>query len=340
MAVFSSNYELYGDISQRVMESLRHFCPDMEVYSIDEAFLKLDAFSHRDLNEYAGHIRQKIKMWTGIPISIGIGPTKTLAKLANYMAKRQTQTGVYDLRHPILREQVFSELTVEKIWGIGSRLAARLNQLGITQIQQLAAADPKFIRNHFGVVGERIVLELNGVACFNFETIKPRKTIIASRSFGQTLYDLPALEEAISHHTARACCRLREQQSQAQAVYVFLTAKYTQGVMRGFSEPTSDTRLIIQVAKDQLKKLYRRGQAYKKCGVMLINISQNDQQQGDLFLKNIRSDKLMELIDRINEELGKDTIFIAAEGTGRSWKMRSSQKSPCYTTRWNELVNI
>lgn len=183
--VFSSNYELYGDISNRVMQVLQHFCPEIEIYSIDEAFLQLDKFSIWNLTNLMFEIRKKVKYWTGIPVSIGFGPTKTLAKIANKIAKKQSTSGVFDLCDEKIREDILANFLLEDVWGIGNRLSTRLNDLNIYTAKDLRDSNPKRMRKHFGVVIERIVQELRGSPCLTLESAQPRKQICSSRSFGK-----------------------------------------------------------------------------------------------------------------------------------------------------------
>jgi len=351
VVVFSSNYELYGDLSQRVMTSLRQFCPDIEVYSIDEAFLRLDGFSHLDLTDYCTKIAGKIKMWTGIPVSIGIGPSKTLAKAATHLAKKNYQEKVFDLRNPSVQDSVLAQIDVNDVWGIGHRLTQKLTRLGITTAQQLRDSPTNQIRQKFGVMVERTLLELNGIACFSLETDQPKKTIISSRSFGHPVNQLTELEEAISHFAAIACAKLRKQQSKTHSIYVFLQTNlfslretpYSNGIMHGFAEPCAHTDAVIQAAKKILKQIFIPGLGYKKAGVMLMNIIPAARRQHDLFIDPCSQDKknhLMQVIDTINDRMGRDSIFMAAEGVHRSWRMQANLKTASFTTHWHDILTI
>ncbi|HVV69350.1 MAG TPA: Y-family DNA polymerase [Gammaproteobacteria bacterium] len=351
VAVFSSNYTLYGDLSQRVMASLRLLCPEVEVYSIDEAFLRLDSLAHCDLQKYAENMREKIYQWTGIPVSIGIAPTKTLAKLANRVAKSQTTTGVFDLRERQLQQTILQKCEVVDIWGIAHRTAAKLQRLGISTAQQLCDYPPKMIRQHLGVVVERIVLELNGIACLALEKTLPKKNIMASRSFGKPITSFADLAEAISHHTARACIKLRQQNSKAQAIYIFITTnqfrlsepQYQNGKMLGLSTPTADTSRLIAIAKKGLREIFRPGYQYYKAGIMLMDIASDNIQQ-DLLLDNdmtnTKREKVMQVMDTLNTQFGTNTLFIAAEGMEPNWSMRIKNKSLHFTTNWQELARV
>lgn len=346
--VFSSNYQLYGDISNRVMDSFKNLIPEVEIYSIDEAFFKLDSISNMDLVKYNQTVRAKIKQWTGIPVSIGIGPSKVLAKVANFVAKK-SNSGVFDIRDSKVQEEILKNLDVEEIWGIGKKIAIRLRQLGIINAYQLKNTDNKLIRKMFGLVGERIVLELRGKACFDLETSpEPKKNICTSRSFGRPITELVELEEAISDYAARGCDKLRTQGSKAQGINVFIqTYWYDKKVeyyggsdTYWFELPVDDTSLVIKRAKSLLHKLYKPGLSYKKVGIIMLDLCNKGFNQSSLFpLKDeTNNEHLIKTIEAINNKMGKRTLFFAAQGTKREWQMRSTNKSPCYTTNWNELL--
>ncbi|MCG8362165.1 MAG: Y-family DNA polymerase [Pseudanabaenales cyanobacterium] len=350
VAVFSSNYQLYGDLSQRVMETLRQFTPDLEVYSIDEAFLSLDGFSHLDVAAYAQEIRTRVGQWTGIPVSIGIGPTKTLAKIANHVAKRRTQTGVFDLRDQTLQSEILATLPVQDIWGIGRRWAKKLPKFGIQTALQLREADPALIRRHFTVVGERLVRELNGDSCLPLENLMAKQNIMSSKSFGSLQTEFQPIAEALSCYAARACEKMRGQGSKAQGIHVMLrTSKfrqdcpqYSNGMNYGFPAPTSDTRVIAKAAKHCLAQIYRPGYAYQKTGVMLTDLISDSVQQQDLFQRgdDRRSERLMAVMDALNAQMGRKALYLAAQGNERSWRMRCDRRSPRYTTQWEELPTV
>ncbi len=348
IAVFSSNYQLYGDMSQRVMDSLRLFCPDMEVYSIDEAFLRLDRLPHENLDAYCQKIRRKVMQWTGILVSIGIGPSKVLAKAANHVAKKRD--GVFDIRNVQIQEEILKKLDVHKVWGIAGGWAERLGRMGIRKASQLRDAHPHIIRKQLSVVGERILRELRGQSCIDLEDIQPRKNIMSSKSFGNLLTEKRPLEEALSNYAARACEKLRNQNSRAQAVYVFVCTsefrpddqQYNNGMTCTLPVPTSDTRIVIAVAKYCLNKIYKPGYRYKKTGLMLLDLIPDSMEQGHLFVKQNRGqrDHLMSILDRINDRHGPNTLFFGAEGITREWKMRCGLRSPRYTTQWDELLTV
>ena len=347
VAVFSSNYQLYGNMSERVMESIAMLVPDLEVYSIDEAFLRLDGFGHRDLYEMAVDIRSKVLQWTGIPVSLGIAPTKTLAKIANHVAKKRTGAGVFDMRDAERRDRIMAELPVEEVWGIAGRWGAKLRVIGIGTALQLASADPKMVRRHFGVVLERIALELRGVACLDLEDIAPKQQIISSKSFGKLQTEIGPVAEALANYAARACQKLRRQRSKAKGIHVFLATnrfrkqdpQYRNAAATSFDHPTSDTATIIQCARRLLERLFREGYRYKKCGIMLLDLVPEDHRQEHLFLRQDPSkvDHLMRVVDGINRTMGSGSVFHAAQGISRGWQMRSEMRSPRYTTKWDEI---
>ena len=220
--VFSSNYTFYGDMSARVMTSLRSLVGEIEIYSIDEAFLDISSFAYCDLEDTAKEIKTLIKQWTGIPVSIGIGSSKTLAKIANRQAKKDSLDNVFDIRNPDVKKSVLQELPVEEIWGISTRWGRRLRKIGIEKAQDLVEANPRYVKKTISIVGERIHYELNGVSCIGIEEVKNKKNIISSKSFGKKVSQVQELEEAVSNYTARACEKLRLQNSRAQGLYVFL----------------------------------------------------------------------------------------------------------------------
>ena len=348
VAVFSSNYVLYGDMSRRVMQCLSTFTPDMEVYSIDEAFLQFDGFEPSDLTKYAVRIKETVFQWTGLPVCVGLGTTKTLAKAANFSAKKRSKTGVFNLCGPCTQAGTLPTIPVEEIWGVGRCWAARLNQIGIETALDLREAHPAMIRQKFNVVAERIVYELRGESCLALETIQPKKNIMVSRSFGRSVTDELDLLEAVSCYAVSATEKLRQQASRAGGLYVFLKTsrfrtnrpQHESSATYSFSCVTNDTREIIHGARECMKSIYREGFDYHKCGVMLMEISSARAVQGDLFCAPDyqRSEKLMTVVDELNAQLGRNTISYAAQGIQRSWQMKQQMRSPRYTTQWNELM--
>ena len=331
------------------MMSLEQFCSEIEIYSIDEAFLLLNGFSEYALTRFATRIRACIKLWTGIPVSIGIAPTKTLAKIANHIAKKQTTIGVFNLSERAVQEHKLAQFAVGDVWGIGKKLSQRLNQMGIYSAADLRDCDPRSMRQHFSIVMEKMISELRGTSCLPLEAVAARKQIISSRSFGKPVVSLDDLEEAVSHYIAKACMRLREQKSVAGEVYVFLHTNlfstkdvpYSNGISCRFSAPTADTRVILHYAKKCLHSLYRPGYRYKKAGIMLLDLSAQSRTQQDMFdSDDSKSARLMKTVDLINHREGGNTIFFCAEGAQRDWQIKCDKRSLRYTTRWEELLKV
>jgi DNA polymerase V len=350
VAVFSSNYELYGDMSARVMTCLASYCPHLEIYSIDEAFMQLDSFQHFDLSDYALKIRAEIKAWTGIPISIGIAATKTLAKIANHIAKKQTKEGIFNLYENKAIDTILANFPVANIWGVGRRIATRLKKFNITTAKDLKYADAALMRREFSVVMAKMIDELNGISCIPLEAIAPnKKEIMSSRSFGRPVTSKQELAEAISTYAARACVKLRAEHSVAGGVYVFIHTnefktdqkQYANAISNQLVHPTDDTCVIITAAKTCLDHIYRPGFFYKKAGIMLLNIRPNHIKQYDILTRQPDAEKtiaLMQTLDQINHHFGKDMIFSCAQGTTQNWRMRRNKMSKRYTTQWHELA--
>jgi len=348
--VFSSNYTFYGDMSARVMTSLKSLVSDIEIYSIDEAFLDISSFYYCDLEETAQEIRRLIKQWTGIPVSIGIGPTKTLAKVANRQAKKYTVSNVFDIRDQSIREEILRDLPLEEIWGISTRWGRRLRRIGIDTAYDLTQANARHVRKTISIVGERILHELNGTSCIGIEEIKNKKNIISSKSFGRKVMMVGELEEAVSNYVARACEKLRAQGSRAQGLYVFLRTspfvdpekKYSNGMSTFFTIPTSNTSKIVKEAKYLTRKLFVYGYEYQKIGVMLLDItgSENEQYSFYEYENYDQSDRVMEVLDGINSKYGSSTLTLGAQGIKKDWKMKSEQKSAAYTTNMLQIPTV
>jgi DNA polymerase V len=345
--VFSSNYTFYGDMSARVMTSLKSLVKDIEIYSIDEAFLDVSEFYYCDLEETAKEIRRLVKQWTGIPVSIGIGPTKTLAKVANRQAKKYEESNVFDIRDASVRNGILNELALEEIWGISTRWGRRLREIGIKTALDLAQANPRYVRKNISIVGERIHHELNGVSCIGIEEVKNKKNIISSKSFGRKVIILQELEEAVSNYTARACEKLRSQQSRAQGIYVFLRTspfidqekRYSNGMSTFFTIPTSNTSKIIKEAKRLTQKLFIYGYEYQKIGVMLLEITDAKNEQYSFYEQEnySKSDRVMTVLDGVNHKYGSSTLMLGAQGIKKDWKMKSEKKSGAYTTNMLQI---
>lgn len=346
--VFSSNYTLYGDMSERVMQTLSCFSPDIEIYSIDEAFLDLSGFK-TDLNKYAERIRETVLQWTGIPVSVGIAPTKTLAKVANHIAKNSEKyDGVFQLTGRKEIEEALSKLSPEDIWGIGGRTATKLKRAGIRTAAGLKNADINWIKNRFGINGIRTVYELKGYSCYPLE-LNPdlSKSIVVSRSFGKSVETLEELKQAASSHTARAAEKLREQGLAAGRITVFAnTNRFKKNIYSNFrtcsfETATSYTPQMMEVALKMTEQIYRQGVNFKKCGVLLTGLEKQDNVQLGLFDKqnSQKSRRLMRAVDAINSKT-KSPLRWSGEGLVKNWEVRFNRCSKRYTTRWEELPEV
>lgn len=351
----SSNYALYADMSNRVMRILSQFCPDQEVYSIDECFLDLTGFRHLNLTAYGRQMCDTIRQWTGLPISVGIGASKTLAKLANHCAKKRTEfQGVCDfssIDHSVL-DQIFSQLPNTEVWGIGNKLGKRLAENhGLSTTLDIKRANPEVLRRQYSVVMEKTIRELNGITCLELEQMPmAKKQIISSRSFGMPVTDKQSLAESLTLYISRAAQKLRAQQSVCATVYVYIrTSPFRQGEQfyRGqltsiLRSPTNDSRQLLKAALTALDHIYKPGFQYAKAGIVLSEISASTVQQLDLFSQKpiTRSEELMQTLDEINHLLGRDSLKIAREGFRRPWKMKQENKSFGYTTNWQENLSV
>lgn len=348
----SSNYALYADMSNRVMSILREYSPDQEVYSIDESFLDLTGFQSRDLIKYGQHMRRRILKWTGLPVCVGIGATKTLAKLANHCAKKRPQfSGVCNFNTMTDSEldTLFAEIEVGEIWGVGRKLAPKLEALGFNTVLDLKQANPERLRQQFSVMMEKTIRELNGTVCIELEEVAPsKKQILSSRSFGQPVRDYNSLAESITLYMSRAAEKLRKQRSYAGSVYVYIRTSpfkpddpfYSNGLTIPLSSPTDDSRRLVQVALWCLKHIYKPNYNYAKAGVMLSELVPAEGAQTDMFSRiqsSLKSDELMATMDKINRKMGKESIKLASEGFKGPWKMRQQNKSQNFTTQWSDL---
>jgi DNA polymerase V len=350
----SSNYELYADLSNRVMNILRQFSPGQEIYSCDESFISMSGFGNKDLTRYGKEIKTTILQWTGLPVCVGIAGTKTLAKLANHCAKKRPEyAGVCNFNAiPInTLNPILSSIPVSEVWGIGSRLSAKLNQLGILTVLDLKLAHSRTLRDKFSVVMAKTIAELNGIACIDLEQVAPPKQNIASTcSFGIPVTSIESLMESVTLYTSRAAEKARAQQSHANSISVFIqTSPFAQSPYYGGSltvalpSPTNDTRLLVKTALWIVRRLYKPGYVYKKAGVLLNDLVPVEGRQRDLFFdalesKYAQSAKVMAVLDSINQRYGRQTLKLGSEGFKAPWKMKQNFKSPSYTTNWNELV--
>jgi len=350
IAVFSTNYELYGDISQRVMTILAQFSPSLEIYSIDEAFLDLTGI-RTDPDEFGKKIASTIRKWTGIPVTIGIAPTKTLAKLANHIAKEKGWWGlVLDTSREDTVDRWLQAIPVEEIWGIGPQFTTFLNRYHTLTACDLKKAPEKWVRQHLGVVGVRTVNELRGQPCYTVVNVPAeRKGLCVSRSFGKTTTVYEELEQATTAFVATVAEKLRKQKSVAQALTIFVMTNrfakgpyYVNGITVQLPVATNSTIEMIHHTVKALKKIYRKGYNYKKSGVIATEIIPENTLQCALWddVDREKHKKITAIMDNINARMGKGKVKFAIQGTQRGWKMRQEKLSPAYTTRWDDLLTI
>jgi DNA polymerase V len=343
--VFSSNYVLYGDLSHRVMTILAQFSPEQEIYSIDEAFLNLSGFRHLDLEEYGQRIRQTVLKWTGIPVSIGIAPTKTLTKIAGDIAKK-TSSGVFLLPDP--PDALLAEFPVADVWGIGRNHQQSLQAHGITTALQLRNVSLRWAKQEFSVVMQRLVLELRGQACFDLALMPlSQKSMTVSRSFGRPISTLAELREAIATYTSKAAEQLRGHQLIADAVSVFAQtnqfreAYYNNSITLTLDHSSDNTEELLRHSLKGCDLIFQTERQFKKAGVVLLGLRPRSARQIDLWEQDggqdARSEILMKTLDTLNARFGSQTVQYAVAGLSKPWMTRSDKRSPRYTTCWKEL---
>ncbi|PLP95019.1 DNA polymerase V subunit UmuC [Pseudomonas sp. FFUP_PS_473] len=351
IVAFSSNYALYGDMSERVMTLIESMVPAVEVYSIDEAFADLTGMA--DLDQLGRRIRSQVLRCTGIPVGVGIAGTKTLAKLANHTAKRlQAQTGgVVNICDPFKRDWVLRNTAVSEVWGVGRRLSAHFEGMGIKTAMDLAKADPWMLRKKFSVVVEKTARELAGTPCLELdEPDPPKQEICCSRMFGKRLQALAPIKEAVATYMMRASEKLRAQGSVCKRIRVSIRtgmfnpeeAKYANGVLVELPYPTDDLRLLTKAAVNALEHVFRPGFNYSKAEVLLMNLSQRGQYTDDLFAaaQPAEASRVMAVLDQINERWGRGTLRSASVPVDPDWGMRREMMSRNYTTRLDQLWRV
>jgi DNA polymerase V len=347
--VFSSNFALYGDLSARVMQILAHQAPAIEIYSIDEAFLDFNGIMKP--NEFSAELRSKVKQWTGIPVSIGIAPTKTLAKVANYVAKKHKKNGVFLLKNKATIQEVLKYIPVEELWGIGRRYTKFLSKRGFKTAYDLANASESWVRTNMTVNGLRMVKELKGIPCHVLENQPPRKkNICTSRSFGMDVKELSELKEAVANHATMCAMKLRKERSLAGSILVFIKTNpfknegYQYNNCQKFilDVPTNDSLELTKKAIKVLEAIYKKGYAYKKAGVIVSNIVPNSSQQMSLFSQKdpFKTKNVMQAMDHINQTMGRHKVRLAVQGFDRKWRLKQEKLSPCYTTRFSDMLNV
>ena len=348
IVAFSSNYALYGDMSERVMSLIESMVPAVEVYSIDEAFADLTGIDGLDV--LGRQIRAQVLRCTGIPVGVGIAPTKTLAKLANHTAKRlQAQTGgVVNICDQVKRDWVLRNTDVAEVWGVGRRMKMHLNAMGIKTAMDLAKADAWTLRKTFSVVIEKTARELAGTPCLELdEPDPPKQEICCSRMFGKRLKELPPIKEAVASYMMRASEKLRAQKSLCKKIRVSIRtgmfnpeeAKYANGVVVDLPYPTDDVRLLTKAAVDALDRVFRPGFNYSKAEVMLLSLCQPGEYTDDLFAVSqpMEATRVMAVLDQINGRWGRGTLRAASVPTNPDWGMRREMMSQSYTTKLDQL---
>ena len=351
--VFSSNFSLYGDMSSRVMATLKAFSSSLEIYSIDEAFLDLKGLPQDELFSYGCTIKKIVKQWTGIPVSVGIGPTKTLAKVANHVAKRHP-AGCHVLLNQGRIETILKDFPLQKVWGVGPQWSEKLSQFNIKTAFDLAHRDINWIKKIFNVVLARTALELKGISCLKLEEISsPKKSIISSRSFGTPFASFESLRESVSFHASSLAHKLRTQGSKTSLLSVSLQTKpfgknervYTNTHLVPLLYPSQDTSALIKAAVSALEIIFREGLSYKKAGVMVSNLSPENQKQAFLFEEmesnnSLKRKSLFKTLDKLNLQYGKNSLVFASEGLHKTWKPKAQLRSPSYTYHWDQLPRV
>lgn len=364
--VYSANFALYGDMSNRVMQILAEFSTDIEIYSVDEAFLFISRHStpyavpdmpHSEKNHYLNYayfLRKEVQQRTGIPVSIGIGPTKTLAKVAHKLAKKNPPyNGAFDITdHPAL-DTLLESIDIGDVWGIGSRYARLLQSKKIFNARQFKYMDDRWVRKHMTIGGLKTLLELRGTSCLPLEDCpEPKQSISVSRLFGKKITNIQYAKEALASYTACAAEKLRAQNSLASHITVFvLTSRYHEPQNYFWSTgcilpvASSYTPHLITAAYKCLEELFKPGLLYKKVGVLLSDLVPADSMQMNIAINDApvttnKQNSIIKAVDKLNTRWGRNTVFFAAAGTAQPWKMHQAQKSACYTTNWHELLTI
>tara|TARA_B100000029_G_scaffold314992_1_gene307418 strand:- start:1076 stop:2380 length:1305 start_codon:yes stop_codon:yes gene_type:complete len=348
--VFSSNYSLYGDISQRVMEILLNFSPNVEIYSIDEAFLNFKGFKDYELIKYCKHIKKIVKQWVGIPVSIGVGSTKTLSKIANHLAKKDSiYNGVCVLNTKENINEALKKTAIGEVWGIGRRLSKFLKNNTIYNAKEFTLLDRNWVRKNMGVIGEKTYLELQGISCLDLELIPTsKKSCCVSRSFSYPIKEISDLKESLINYCSRAAEKIRDENLTTQSMSVFVLTnhfkknqkQYSNSIKLQLDYPTNNSIVIAKRAIEGLERIYKEGFLYKKAGIILYELSDSSSIRGLLDYDRDKSDALMQSIDNINNRYGNSTLKIAAEGIKQNWKMQRKKISQCYTTRFNEIMVV
>ncbi|HPE19682.1 MAG TPA: Y-family DNA polymerase [Tenuifilaceae bacterium] len=346
--VYSSNYALYGDISQRVMDTLRSFTPQLEIYSIDEAFLDLSGIEV-DFGDYGKKIRSAIFKRIGMPVGVGIAPTKSLAKVANHIAKKRE--GVFVIASERERDWALRNTPIDDVWGIGRQYTTLLKRMGISSAFEFTQLSTDWIRNHMTVTGHRLREELLGNPCLSVESVMPaKKNIATTRAFGKKISDVEYLREAVSTYAVKCAGKLRRQKSVAAFLTVFIHTDPFSEKERYISRsltltlpiPSNSDMILAKAALHGLSQIFQPNLLYKKAGVIVSGISPNTAIQGNLFVQhdNEKLGSISQVSDYLNARYGSGTVKLAIQGSGREWRLKQEKLSPGYTTRWNDILNV
>jgi len=349
--VFSANFALYGDMSQRVMSILGEYSPEMEIYSIDEAFLKLEGFEKFNLQEYGQQIQCKVVKWTGIPISVGIAPTKALAKVANRIAKKfpDKTNSVYLIDTEEKRIKALKWLKIEDVWGIGWQHAKRLKAIKVNSAFDFIQLNDAWVKKNMSIVGLRLKHDLQGIPTLDLETLQPKKNIATTRSFEKNYTELEQLKERITTFAVSCAEKLRKQNSCCNTIMVFIHTnelreelpQYSRNIVVKLPFPTNSNIELAKFANDALEKIFKKGFYYKKAGVIVMDFSPKNIKQLKLFENcNPKHVPLMQAIDKINASFGQQKIKLASQDLKRVWKMKQERLSPRYTTKLDEIITI
>ena len=346
--VLSTNFSLYADISQRVIHTIIDTIPTIEIYSIDEVFIDLSDFKKENLITFSKELKNKIKKWTGIPVSIGIAKTKTLSKIANYIAKRSEGVCFIDSNE---NNKILKTIPLNKIWGIGSKTAIFLNNNNLNNAYDLKIADLFWIRYYLNINVSKIIKELNGISCIPIENnLKIKKSICTSRTFGEMVDNIDDLIGAISMYATRCAEKLRQQKLCANLIHIFMITNPFRKDLKQHciskvikcDVPTNDTGEILDYIIPKIKTSYKSGYLYKKAGVVVSGIVPNHAIQNHLFdsIDRIKRSKLLKSIDEINNKMGRDSVRFSIQGNKKSWILKQQKLSPCYTTKWHDLLVV
>ncbi|MBH0041106.1 Y-family DNA polymerase [Pseudoalteromonas sp. SWXJZ10B] len=350
VVIRSSNYELYADLSDKMMNIIGRFCDTQHIYSIDESFLHFNGYTSliKDWHEYGHTIRRTVWRETKLPVGVGFGPTPTLAKAANHAAKKLSGfNGVAVINSEQTRQAILQRMSCEDVWGIGRRLAKKLKIMNIHTAWDLAQQNPKTMRRAFSVVVERTVSELNGVTCLNWDDVRQdKREIFSTRSFGERICEPTALKTALINHVTTVANKLRAQRSLTHQLYIFAASGahenryYKKSFVYKFASPTNDTCVMANAVSEVFNQIYQPGVRFYKCGVGAVELTSVQFQQSDLFSKSPDNPKLMQCLDTINNRYGKGMLSLASSKLNDRWHMNRDFLSPQYTTRWRDIPKI